>query len=357
MTDNGKYYNWLIGIKGVGSVKRNALLKAFGSAKAIWNADRSELQSVKGIDDKDIINIVETRNEAMLDSQIGELSKLNVQFVCREDELYPNRLRNIYDYPIGLYYRGEMIDDGKPSIAIVGARDCSEYGRSLAFEIGKILGEAGIIVVSGMARGIDKYAHEGALAGGGTTYGVLAGGVDVCYPRENIDLYERIRRNGALISEFPIHTQPVAQLFPIRNRIISGLSDALIVVEARNRSGSLITADAALEQGRTVYVVPGRIGDPLSAGCLWLARQGAQIIERPEQILEDFGMDLEAIRTEKLLDDEERSVYECIMYTPIGINELCDNTEMMLTDIFRITMSLELKGMIRKTNNGDYVRK
>lgn len=186
------------------------------------------------------------------------------------------------------FYRGKLPDENEPAVAVIGARECSEYGRYVAEELGQYLGRAGIQVISGMARGIDGISQQAALSAGGTSYGVLGCGVDICYPAQNRRLYEELLEKGGLLSTYAPGTKPLPQHFPPRNRIVSGLSDALIVIEARQKSGTLITVDMALEQGRDVYVVPGRLTDRLSDGCNHLLTQGAGVFLSPESFAEDF---------------------------------------------------------------------
>ena len=204
--------------------------------------------------------------------------------------MYPARFEGLSNMPEELYVMGSLPDENAPAVAIVGARMCSRYGHNIAFTFGKKLAEHGVSVISGMALGIDGAAQEGALSGGGKTYAVLGCGVDVCYPRSNKMLYDRIPERGGILSEFPPGTQPLPYNFPLRNRLISALADVVIVVEARKKSGSLITVDYALEQGRSVYAVPGRVGDALSDGCNYLIAQGAGIAWSVEAIIEELSM-------------------------------------------------------------------
>lgn len=212
-----------------------------------------------------------------------------IEYYGKEDRQYPQRLRVLPGSPGRLYVKGELPPEDRPAVAVVGARICSEYGRSQAFEFARILAEHGVAVISGLARGIDAAAHRGALAGGGRTYAVLGSGVDNCYPKMNFPLYcEILESGGGILSEFPPLSRPEAWHFPVRNRIISGLADAVLVIEARKRSGSLITADCALEQGRTVFALPGRVGDALSEGCNYLIYQGAVPAYSPEAVLQEL---------------------------------------------------------------------
>lgn len=217
-----------------------------------------------------------------------ELTEKQIRFVTCRDEEYPARLRHIPDSPYALFVKGELPAQDALSVAVVGARDCSEYGRFVAEGIGRAMGVCGVQIISGMARGVDGISQNAALEAGGSSFGVLGCGVDVCYPASNRLLYERLCAQGGVLSTHPPGTEPKPQHFPPRNRIVSGLADALIVVEAREKSGTLITVDMALEQGKDVYVVPGRVTDRLSDGCNRLIKQGAGVFLSPEDFLREL---------------------------------------------------------------------
>ncbi len=222
-------------------------------------------------------------------AEYEKLGHQGIRFLTMSSEEYPGRLRNIPDPPFCVYVKGEVPREDVLSVAIIGARECSEYGHFVGGELGKVLGKNGVQVISGMARGIDGISQAACLDAGGTSYGVLGCGVDICYPSGNRKLYDRLLTQGGILSSYPPGTLPKAQLFPPRNRIVSGLSDVVIVVEARQKSGTLITVDMALEQGREVYVVPGRLTDRLSDGCNKLMKQGAGIILSPEDFLREMS--------------------------------------------------------------------
>lgn len=211
-----------------------------------------------------------------------------IRFITPFEKEYPERLRNIPDAPAGLYARGRLPVKKEVTVAVVGARDCSDYGKYVAEHLGTFLGQNGVTVVSGMARGIDGISQWAALEAGGTSIGVLGCGVDICYPAGNRTLFQRLLKQGTIFSEYPPGTPPRAMNFPARNRIVSGLADAVVVVEARSKSGTLITVDMALEQGKEVFVVPGRVTDRLSDGCNKLIKQGAGILLSPEELLEEL---------------------------------------------------------------------
>ncbi|MGN0141466.1 MAG: DNA-processing protein DprA, partial [Roseburia sp.] len=246
------YAYWLSNIPGVGNRTRKLLQEWAGTAKAVYGLTERELQEIPGLGEQEIAEIRKSRERDWQKLYEG-LKDRNICFMSTEDAEFPEKLKEIPDAPYSIYVRGKLPDPAKKSIAIVGARMCSPYGQAAARKLGEVLAGYGAQIISGMAKGIDSAGHTGAIAGGGNTFAVLGNGVDICYPASNRNLYAQIGANGGLISEYPPGTQPRAGLFPMRNRIISALSDVVVVVEAKVRSGSLITADYALEQGRDVY--------------------------------------------------------------------------------------------------------
>lgn len=285
---------WLYSIPGIGKKSIESLLERYGSAEAVYQAGA---EAGKGIlSEKQLAGLSVFVEKWDLEGEYNKLEERGIGFVSIGEEGYPARLRCIPDAPYGLFYKGNIPTGEIPAAAVIGARDCSGYGRYVAEELGKALGQRGIPVISGMARGIDGISQLAALEAGGSSVGVLGCGVDICYPSGNRKLYQRLSEQGALLSEYPPGTLPRAQLFPPRNRIVSGLADAVVVVEAREQSGTLITVDMALEQGREVYVVPGRVTDRLSDGCNKLLQQGAAVLLSPEQ----FIRELEELFWEKL---------------------------------------------------------
>jgi DNA processing protein len=295
--------------------------------------------------------------------EFERLSERGIWFVSREDAAYPNRLKKIADAPFSFYIKGRLPDEKKRAVAIVGARNCSEYGYAMAKEIGRSLANCGAVVISGMARGVDASGHKGALQADGETVAVLGGGVDVVYPYENRKLYQEIlEKNGAILSEQPPGTKPMPHYFPIRNRVISGLSDVVVVVEARERSGSLITADYALEQGKDIYAVPGRVTDATSGGCNNLIHQGAGIITDVGQFVKELSL-LPETKEEQLsfenllLEKEELLVYSCVDLRPKSIEELLQKTGLSVPAMLQILAVLEQKGFITETFKNYYIRR
>lgn len=288
--------------------------------------------------------------------------KGNIWCCTRFESAYPGRLLAYEGMPGAFYVKGNLPDEERKTVAIVGARACSTYGAHQAYHFGKSLAEHGVQVISGLARGIDGKAHLGALDGGGKTFAVMGCGVDICYPAEHRRLYERmIREGGGVLSEFDNGTPPCGRNFPQRNRIISGLADLILVVEAKARSGSLITASYALEQGKTVYALPGRVGDALSEGCNRLIGDGAGIAYSVETILEElkisFGKQEDLQRKNKIrLASQEEMVYSCLGLYPKNIEEIVHEMPFSAREISGILLNLELKGLIEEPVKNYYAR-
>ena len=276
------YQYWLMNIRGLGK-KKIELLKKWGSAEEIYRAPAGLLQAAG---EKAAEKITAAKENWDILEEYEKLCAQKIKFTCYGDADYPERLMEIPDPPYALYYQGALPADGIPAAALIGARACSEYGAYAAREFGSKLAQTGIQIISGLAMGIDGIAQEAALAAGGKSFGILGCGVDICYPKSNRMIYEACKRQGGILSEYPPGTKPAVGLFPPRNRIISALSDVVVVIEAREKSGTLITVDMALEQGREVFAVPGRITDSLSRGCNRLFKQGAGVAASPIDILE-----------------------------------------------------------------------
>lgn len=354
------YSYWFANIAGIGNRTKNKLILAAGSAEELYFLPESQLKRISDVEEEAVDRLMQAR-KSETQPVYETLCEEGIAFLTLEDEAYPEKLRQIPDAPYALYVKGRLPDENHKSVAIVGARMCSEYGRAVARQLARRLASHGICVVSGMARGIDAAGHTGALEADGITCAVLGCGVDICYPKSNAQLYQNILQKGCILSEYPPGTPPQPMLFPQRNRIISGLSDVVVVVEARERSGSLITADQALEQGRDVYAVPGRMYDSLSSGCNGLIRQGAGIISN----IEDFVKELEVsgineYRQENfenlLLEKEESLVYSCVDLRPRNIEELLQKTKLPMPVLAQILAQLQHKGFIAETFKNYYIR-
>ena len=287
--DNEKYWIWLSRIEGLGCIRKKKLLDMFKTPEAIWNLKFEDIMSINGFGEKIANEILKKEYKANLNKYLDYMKKYNIHIISIYDKEYPNKLRNIYDVPVTLYVKGNVSILNEESIAIVGCRDCSNYGKEVARKISYDLASFNINIISGMAKGIDSYAHIGCLEKKGKTIAVLGSGLDRIYPKENEALYNKIiSSGGAIVSEYVIGTKIDKINFPARNRIISGLSDGVVVVEAKQKSGTLITVDFALEQGKNVFVVPGNITSKNSEGTNDLIKQGAKCITSAQDVLEEY---------------------------------------------------------------------
>lgn len=296
-----------------------------------------------------------------VDKEWFRLMEQGIGFVSLEQPEFPEKVRHIHNPPYALYYVGKLPEENRKTVAIVGARTRSAYGSQVATELGKTLAQNGVQVVSGLARGIDRDAHQGALDGGGDTYAVLGCGVDICYPNENKYLYNKMIETGGVISEYPPGTKPVPGQFPARNRIIAGLCECIVVVEAKEKSGSLITADFAMEEGRDIYAVPGRICDALSQGCNRLIKQGAGALINIDDFLSDLDVLSEINYTQmdfrkNLLEKDERLVYSLTDFRPTGVSTLVEKTGISISRLLEIVEKLESLGLIKETFTNYYIR-
>ena len=285
----------------------------------------------------------------------------NIRYISRLDKDYPKRLSAIADAPAGIYIKGKLPDDDRPAVAIVGSRICSEYGKMCAEEFAKGLAASGVQIISGLARGVDGIAQLAAAKAGGDTYGILGCGIDVVYPSQNKKIYEEVLKKGGIISEYPPGRGAVAGQFPARNRIISALCDILLVIEAKKRSGTSITVSRALEQGKDIYAIPGRLHDLCSEGCNELISNGAGIATGVDVILDALGIKKEendpALLKTIVLDADERKVYELLEAMPKDIAYLQGKTGLDVAAIMSLIYSLIAKDLCREVMPGLYVKK
>ena len=373
MTHNDlKYWLALKFVEKVGNVGFNNLVKTFGSPRAVFDAPLASLQKIDRLTRKTARDIKNFDNWAIIEKELESADRLNVSIITSDSPLYPRLLLNIYDFPPILYVRGTLSYQDI-NVAVVGSRMASTYGRFTTERLCRELAMKGITVVSGMARGIDSAAHTGAIAGKGRTIAVLGSGIDVIYPPENRKLFEKIAENGAVITEFPFSTQPLASNFPARNRIISGLSLGVVVVEANEKSGSLITARVALEQGRDVFAVPGSIDSPGTKGTHRLIREGAKLVENTYDILEEIlpQVNLDSPTAEpsdenpaqdnagesEALNTDEKAILKLIGKKPVHIDSLAADSGYQIHDILSILMSLELGGYVEQLPGKKFVIK
>lgn len=340
---------------GIGNINYKNLINHFGSPEKALQATTDELEQVEGITSRAIESIRNFKPGTEIEHEIELIGKKSVTIITLNDPAYPENLKNIYDPPPFLYVKGGITKNDANAIAVVGSRNASEYGISATERISRELARSGLTIVSGMARGIDSTAHYGALSVNGRTIAVLGSGIDVVYPPENRKLYESIAEHGAVISELPIGTEPNAYNFPARNRIISGLSLGVLVVEASLKSGSLITARLALEQGRDVFAVPGNVHSYKSKGTHRLLKEGAKLVESAQDIRDEIRVNVSAAGADEKqpevsidLSPDSRSVYELLHEEPVHIDELIAQTGFASSKVSAILLDLELDGLIKQ---------
>lgn len=351
---------WFHGMNLAGNRKLWEISEEIGMPEQIYQCDKKRLE--KFLTTKQLEYFEKCRNTWDLEKKWKELEERGIRFLPFFHEEYPKQLNDIPDPPWAVYLKGKLPDTELPAAAVVGARQCSEYGRSMAGKLGRMFGENGVSVISGMARGIDGISQRAALEAGGESLAVLGCGVDICYPKENRDLYDRLTDQGGVLSEYPPGTQPLARNFPPRNRIISGLCDILIVVEAKEKSGTLITVDMALEQGREVVALPGRVTDALSKGCNNLIRQGAGILISPEDVFQYIGIEKKLLKKQVLSDKsdrayvlkdgEEKKLYKILDYIPKSLEQIWTEYGMdkiSIQRLMKILLELCMKGMAAQT--------
>lgn len=353
--------NYWIGfnlVKGIGAVRLQSLLDYFGSLEIAWQAPVDALRAA-GLTQRIVDNLVQVRQGVNLEQIAERIRALGIQVLTWNDAGYPRLLKEIDQPPPVLYVRGELLGEDELAVAIVGTRRATVYGRQITEELASYLARNGVCVVSGLARGIDTFAHQAALKAGGRSIAVLGSGVDVIYPPENRQLGEQIRAQGALISDYSPGTQPDGANFPARNRIISGLSLATVVIEAGDTSGALITATFAVEQGREVFAVPGNINAPQSRGANRLVQQGAHPLLKVEDVLEVLNLQQanahQAAR--KVLPDDplEASLLTVISAQPLHVDDICARVGLPIEQVSATLVMMELKGMVRQVGGMNYV--
>jgi len=354
MADTIFYWVALSLTPGVGSVLFKRLLDQFKTPESVFKAPLKELTRVEGVGGKVAEEIRKGPSEKKVERELHLVKEVGGTILTFEDVLYPSRLKEIYDPPPLLYMRGGLKEDDDLALSIVGSRKISPYGRWITEKMSQEIVRHGITIVSGMARGIDSVAHGGAISGGGRTVAVLGCGIDVIYPPENRSLFGQIIDHGAVLSEFPMGSRPEGIHFPRRNRIISGLSMGVVVVQASAESGSLITADYALEQGRDVFAIPGNVGAEGSRGTNRLIREGAKLVESSDDILEEIlpqwqrrkESSLKATSPEQGLPEEEKIVYQLLSDSPLHIDAIIRECPFDPGKVSSLLLNLELKGLI-----------
>jgi DNA processing protein len=342
----------------IGPARIGRLLDRFGDLERAWSAPASELRHV--LDERALESLLRTRASLDLDRELEVIQALGISVVTRADPGYPRLLAEIPAPPPVLFVKGELRPEDDLAVAVVGTRRLTSYGREVATRIAGDLAASGVTIVSGLARGIDGIAHQAALKAGGRTIGVLGCGVDVVYPPEHRRLAEQVAEAGALMSDFPPGTPPDGPNFPARNRIISGLTLGVVVVEAPAKSGALITVDFAADQGREVFVVPGSVLSAKSEGCNRLLRDGARPVTCADDILEDLNLgrrrEQVAVQQALPLEEGERRLLALLTAEPQHIDEIAAAANLPISEATALLMMLELKGLVRNAGAQHYAR-
>ena len=352
--------------KGIGAKTYQALIERFGSSESILDASRSELETIPGVGIKIATAINEISRNIDISTEINLAKEKGVQIIPYTSDLYPKHLKTIYDPPLILYVKGNILETDILALAIVGARRCTYYGLSQAERFGRLLAQKGFCIVSGMARGIDAAAHRGAISAKGRTIAILGCGLGVLYPRENIELAEQIPQHGAIVSELPMNTPPDFRNFPPRNRLISGLSLGVLVVESSLKSGSLITAQWALEQGKEVFAIPGNIDNVYSRGTHKLIKEGAKLVEDVSDIVQELGPIAETLSPcdesetsdprSLTLNSHEKKIFSLLSSSPKDIDEIIQLAGLPTSVVTSTLMILEIKKLVKKLSGKRFVK-
>ena len=363
---SGDKFSWLAlrMIPNLGNITYKRLLDRFGDPEAVFDATLNDLKDVEGVKVETARRIVNRSWEGNPQKELERLKSSGARLITISDSSYPKDLKEIHDPPPLLYIKGKDIPANLTIVAVVGSRNPSHYGLKVTEDLCLGLARRNIAVASGMARGIDSAAHWGCLRGTGFTIAVLGTGINIIYPESNTKLFSSIARKGSILTEFPVGSAPEAKHFPIRNRIISGLSRGVVVVEASKRSGSLITASLALEQGREVLAVPGSIGSFKSTGTHLLIKQGAKLVENVDDVLQELGLhyhhyaeaDPEKKTTVPPLDENEKKILDILTDYPIHIDQIARVSTMDPSRVAGLLTQLELKGAARQLPGKMFVR-
>jgi len=361
--ESKKYWIGLNMVLGVGKTLSHRLVKAFSSPRNVFHASRKELMQVERVGDKVARQILDFDLERSVEREYQLAERRNVRILTIDDPQYPFLLKSIYDPPPVIYYKGTFLDDQSMPLAVVGTRKASSYGRMVAEKLCAALSEMGVCIVSGMARGIDTIAHKAALQLGNPTIAVFGCGLEYTYPPESGSLRRQIEERGAVISEFPMSTKPDRNNFPARNRVISGLSHGTLVVEAGEKSGALITAQFALEQGREVFAVPGNIFSSESRGTHALIKMGAKLTDSPKAVVEELSDSvLELLKERKKaalesipLNPKEEHLMSLMSVQEQHIDRVIENSYLSPAEVSATLVTLELKGMIRQTDGKMFI--
>jgi len=356
--DELKYWVAFSGVPGIGRIRIAQLKEYFGSLRDAWKAPEGKLKQA-GLDSRSIDSLVTLRPRISVDAEMETLERQKVRALPCEDPDYPPRLKEIYDYPPVLYVKGSLPAEHEPCLAIVGTRRPTVYGRQVTEDIVADLARSNVTIISGLARGIDSVAHRATLDAGGKTVAVFGSGLDIVYPGENAKLAQAIVEHGALVSEYPLGVKPKAENFPMRNRIMSGLSLGVLVVEAGERSGALITAQQAVEQNREVFAIPGSILSPASQGTNRLIQEGAKLVCNYSDILQELNLTIVVQQAEikelSPANESESAVLKQLSAEPNHIDEMCRRSGLTMPEVSSTLAMLELKGIARHVGSMNYV--
>ncbi len=360
--DNVFYWVAFNSIHGIGPRTASILLQHFGTPQRVLEARPDDLRDIEGVDAPVLRGLCQGYNSDCVEEQIRKVREWDARILTLDSPDYPRLLREIPDPPVLLFVRGEIRPEDEKAIGIVGSRRFSNYGRTVTEMLARDLANRGVTIVSGFARGIDSTAHQAALEAGSRTLAVLGCGIDICYPAENRDLMDRVVRQGAVISEFPMSSPPETFHFPRRNRIISGLSRGVLVVEARETSGALITVKYALEQNREVFAVPGPINDPNYVGCNRLIQNGAAMALCARDVIEPLRRYLGPAEGPVIaapppdLSADEKHVYQFLAYDPIHVDLLSQKSGQPAPRLLGVLLGMELRGLVRQYSGKNFVR-
>ena len=374
------YWFWISRLEEIGIKTIEKLLRDFQSMEAVFHSCEDELRKLNYLTEEMRERLLrDDRSTEKLHEDLDKLEQRGIHFVSYQDKEFPSKLLEIYEAPYYLYYRGELPCSLTPSIAIIGARNCSTYGCEVARSFAKELAKHGIQIMSGLARGVDGQAHLGALVAKGKTFGVVGNGLDICYPKENYALFEQLKTSGGIISEYPLTSRALAFHFPMRNRLIAGLSDGIFVVEAREKSGTLITVDRGLEQGNDIYALPGKITDNLSIGCNRLIQNGAKLVLEPFDIIEELrsqygnyfdrwkkGQERNQEKNQEMNQEElelairtenERKILDSLSLNPKHVEMIAIDTKLSISEVLEELTMLEIGGKVSQVMAQCYIKR
>jgi DNA processing protein len=369
MNESLKYWLAINKIPNLGPVTIKKLWEHYGSIQAVWNADEKNIWKIEGLSKPAVKAFINNRNKVDLNAEIKAIEKTEVKVLTIEDEDYPTGLKNIYDPPPVLFIKGKILRSDEKALAIVGTRKASRYGLEMARKLASDLSSLGITIISGLAAGIDTAAHRGALEAKGRTIAVFGCGINVIFPAANRDLAKEIERTGALVSEFPVGAGTDKVNFPRRNRVISGLSLGVIMVEGHYDSGAMITAKAALDQGREVFAVPGNVQLDQSKGPHWLIKQGAKLVESVEDVLDELKSQIPISKSQTIpksqipmtkrdysdLSQDEQKIVSVLSLEPKHLDVISMETKLSIPQVSSTLMMLEIKKVVRQLPGKNFV--